>query len=51
MDTGADGVKMADMYMKVFWPEIMYSSFERNINSYYTTGLKDDYSWSGVPLE
>jgi len=38
-------------YIKLCWPEIMYSSHQYSISSYYKTGLKDDYSWTQIPLE
>ncbi len=38
-------------YIRLFWPEIMYQYTKAGISSYYKTGLKDNYSWSGVQLE
>ena len=40
-------------YIKLFWPEIMYSSLEKGSSSYYKTGIDfiDEENYWGLKLE
>ena len=51
MDADTNGVKMGNEYIKLFWPEIMYASFERGYATKTGIDFVDNDEYWGLKYE